>query len=90
MRAGSGLLGRSGGGPCPFATRARLGPQVGFGPLGGTDFCAACSTLADHGLLGLGPGREERLRRVTLRAAPADVLLALQGAPLFSKVLGAA
>ncbi len=65
----------------------RLG-QVGFGALDSTSFSSACSTLADHGLLGLGPAREERLRRVTLRAAAADVALALQRVRLFSRVLG--
>ncbi|KAK9840798.1 hypothetical protein WJX81_005432 [Elliptochloris bilobata] len=64
--------------------------QVGFGALGATDFSAACSTLADHGLLGLGPAREQRLRRVTLRAAADDVVLALRDLRLFSTVLGAA
>lgn len=67
----------------------RLG-QVGFGALDGTSFTSACSTLADHGLLGLGPAREERLRRVTLRAAAADVTLALQGVRLLSRILGVA
>ena len=68
-----------------FATR-----QVGFPALEGTDFACACSTLGDHGLLGLGAAREERLRRVTLRAAPDDVALALRELRLFSQVLGRA
>ena len=63
---------------------------MGFPALEGTDFSSACSTLGDHGLLGLGGAREERLRRVTLRAAPDDVALALHELRLFSNVLGVA
>jgi hypothetical protein len=51
--------------------------QVAFRPLAFPEVAAAASVLADQGLLGLGPGREERLRRVTLRAAPEDVAAAL-------------
>ncbi|EIE18599.1 P-loop containing nucleoside triphosphate hydrolase protein [Coccomyxa subellipsoidea C-169] len=56
--------------------------KVAFKALAPSEVSAACSTLADMGLLGLGHAREERQRRVTLRMAVADIALALADARL--------
>lgn len=64
-----------------------LTQQVAFKPLAPSEVSAACSTLADMGLLGLGHGREERQRRVTLRMAVADIALALADARLLRSCL---
>ena len=64
--------------------------QVAIKPLNSSEFAAACSTLADMGLLGLGKAREERQRRVTLRAHKDDVALALQDIRLLRNVLSLA
>jgi cell division control protein 6 len=61
--------------------------QVAFRALAPSEVTAACSTLADMGLLGLGPAREERQRRVTLRISLEDVSLALQDARLLKDCL---
>lgn len=60
---------------------------MAFKPLASSEVSAACSTLADMGLLGLGHAREERQRRVTLRMAVADIALALADARLLRSCL---
>ena len=61
--------------------------QVALRPLNTAEFASAASTLADMGLLSLGKGKEERLRRVTLQVHADDVVLALQGFRLFRSIM---
>ncbi|KAK9804320.1 hypothetical protein WJX72_006487 [[Myrmecia] bisecta] len=53
--------------------------KMAFKPLSSLEeFNSVCSTLADQSLLLLGKGSDVRQRRVTLRVAEEDVMLALQ------------
>lgn len=56
-------------------------------PLNSTEFAAACSTLADLGLLALDKAREQRLRQVRLRVHRDDVALALQDRRMLRNLL---
>lgn len=55
-----------------------------------SEVTAACSTLADMGLMGLGSAREERQRRVTLCITVEDLRLALEDVRLLRECLPAA
>ncbi|GBG82036.1 hypothetical protein CBR_g34218 [Chara braunii] len=51
------------------------------------EFTCMCTVLADQAILNIGPGREERLRRVTLRVQEEDVRFALEGVRFFRSIL---
>jgi cell division control protein 6 len=61
--------------------------QVVMKPLNSLEFAAACSTLADMGIISLGNAREERLKKVGLKAHKEDVALALQDVRLLRNLL---
>ncbi|XP_010543051.1 PREDICTED: cell division control protein 6 homolog B-like [Tarenaya hassleriana] len=52
-----------------------------------TEFANMCTVLNDQGLLKLGQAREDRLKRVTLRADESDIAFALQGIRFFRNCL---
>ena len=47
-----------------------------------------CSVLADLTLLKVGPGREDRQRKVSLGVHADDVVFALQGVNFFRNLIG--
>ncbi|GBG76524.1 hypothetical protein CBR_g22272 [Chara braunii] len=51
------------------------------------EFTCMCTVLADQAILNIGPGRDERLRRVTLRVQEEDVRFALEGVRFFRTIL---
>jgi hypothetical protein len=55
-------------------------------PEGKNEITAACSTLCDMALLGIGKGKEG-LRRVTMRVSKDDVAFALQTTRFFKHLL---
>lgn len=56
-------------------------------PLNSLEFAAACSNLGDMGIMGVGHAREERLRKLSLKAHKDDVALALQDMRLLRNLL---
>lgn len=56
-------------------------------PLTAAEFSGMCTVLADQALLSIGGGREERLRRVTMKVQEDDVTFALQGVRFFRNIL---
>ncbi|KAL3696305.1 hypothetical protein R1sor_010381 [Riccia sorocarpa] len=61
--------------------------SMGMQTLTSPEFSNICQVLADQALLTLGANREDRLRRVTLKADQDDVTFALQGVRFFSNCL---
>lgn len=51
------------------------------------EFSSMCRVLSDQGLLKLGQSREDKLRRITLKADEADIAFALQGVRFFRNCL---
>ena len=56
-------------------------------PLNSSEFAAACSNLSDMGIVSLSAAREERLRKIGLRAHKDDVALALQEVRMLRNLL---
>ncbi|XP_028784745.1 cell division control protein 6 homolog B [Neltuma alba] len=56
-------------------------------PAGILEFSNMCRVLNDQGLIKLGPSREDKLKRVTLRIDEADITFALQGIRFFRNCL---
>ena len=56
-------------------------------PLNSLEFAASCSNLADMGILAVGNAKEERLKKISLRAHKDDVALALQDVRLLRNLL---
>ncbi|KAL1370092.1 hypothetical protein AAHE18_01G034800 [Arachis hypogaea] len=52
-------------------------------PAGILEFSNMCRVLNDQGLIKLGPSREDKLKRVTLKVDKADITFALQGIRFF-------
>ena len=59
-------------------------------PLNSLEFAAACSNLVDMGIMAMGHAKEERLRKVSLKAHKDDVALALQETRMLRSVLALA
>ncbi|XLS77139.1 hypothetical protein HN51_061364 [Arachis hypogaea] len=57
-------------------------------PAGILEFSNMCRVLNDQGLIKLGPSREDKLKRVTLKVDKADITFALQVISLYMKLLG--
>ncbi|PON63033.1 Cell division protein [Parasponia andersonii] len=56
-------------------------------PIGFLELSSMCRVLNDQGLLKLGPSREEKFKRVTLKVDEADITFALQGIRFFRNCL---
>ncbi|PON49404.1 Cell division protein [Trema orientale] len=56
-------------------------------PIGFLELSSMCRVLNDQGLLKLGPAREEKFKRVTLKVDEADITFALQGIRFFRNCL---
>ncbi|KAF7816090.1 cell division control protein 6-like protein B-like [Senna tora] len=56
-------------------------------PAGILEFSNMCRVLNDQGLIKLGPSREDKLKRVTLKIDEADITFALQGIRFFRNCL---
>ena len=52
------------------------------------EFSGVCTVLADLTLLKVGPGREDRQRKVSLGVHADDVVFALQGVNFFRNLIG--
>ena len=61
--------------------------QVSIKPLNSLEFAASCSNLADMGIMAVGNAKEERLKKISLRAHKDDVALALQDMRLLRNLL---
>lgn len=59
-------------------------------PLSSLEFATACSMLSDMGVISLGPAKEERIRKISLRAHKDDIILALGEVRLLKNVLSLA
>ena len=69
------------------SSASRLHLQVAMKPLSSIEFTAACSTLADMGIMEVGKAREDRQRKVSLRTHKDDVALALKDVRLLCNFL---
>ncbi|KAK7275978.1 hypothetical protein RIF29_17106 [Crotalaria pallida] len=56
-------------------------------PAGFLEFADMCRVLNDQGLIKLGPSREDKLKRVTLKVDEADITFSLQGIRFFQNCL---
>lgn len=59
-------------------------------PLSSLEFATACNTLADMGIIYLGNAKEERLKKISLKAHKDDIALALGEVRLLRNVLSLA
>lgn len=56
-------------------------------PVGTLEFFSMCRVLHDQGLLKVGQSRDDKLKRVTLKADESDITFALQGVRFFRNCL---
>lgn len=61
--------------------------SVQIPPVGILEVSSMCRILSDQGLFKLGPGRDDKLKRVTLKIDESDIAFALQGVRFFRNCL---
>ena len=62
--------------------------EAGIRGLNPSEFSGVCNNLSDMTLLKVSPGREDRLRKVSLAVHQDDVVFALQGVNFFRNLIG--